>query len=153
MSTDDNKTAYRTQIIVAVISVIGVLGAAAIARWGGPSNSGAKMEPARVIPSIIPVPIQPNVSISGQWIDNWGTQYSVTHTGDRFQFTASGSSCRGRFSSQGSGTVTGRLFELSYRTAYSTGKCTGTVSSTGNQLTSNCTDSVCGAFQAHLAQR
>ena len=150
MSADDTKTAYRTQIIVAVISVIGVLGAAAIARWGGPSNSGS--QPAQpAAPQTAAPPARP--SISGQWIDNWGTQYSVTHTGDRFQFAASGSSCRGRFSSQGSGTVTGRLFELSYRTAYSTGKCAGTVSGTGNQLTSNCTDSVCGPFQAHLTQR
>jgi hypothetical protein len=146
METD--KSSHRTQIIVAVIGVIGVIAAAAIARWGLPGG-GDSTPSAPSRPSTQSEPSsRPASAISGRWVDNWGSQFAVTQSGSRFTYTGSGSACRGPFTSQGAVTISGRTFEHSYRTAYSTGTCTGTISADGSRSTSDCTDSVCGPFRS-----
>ncbi len=98
------------------------------------------------------------VVVATRWVDNWGAQYSMTQSGDRYHFTASGQGCRGSYTSQGTSVVTGQRVEVSYRTTYSVGistvgSCVGTISADGNRITSNCNDSVCGSFRTIIDRR
>lgn len=88
--------------------------------------------------------------LSGTWRDNWGTIYQLTQDGPSLRFTAQGTSCRGvPFNSSGSGTVIGNQVETSYQSSVaSRGTCSATVSPDGRQMTSRCTDSLCGTFAA-----
>ncbi|MBX3501170.1 MAG: caspase family protein [Alphaproteobacteria bacterium] len=99
-----------------------------------------------------------DVPVATRWVDNWGAVYSMTQSGDRYHFTASGQGCRGSYTSQGTSVVTGQRVEVSYRTAYAVGistvgTCTGTISADGNRITSNCRDSVCGSFRTVIDRR
>ena len=91
-------------------------------------------------------PLTPN--IGGMWRDNWGTVSQVTQDGSAYQFTAEGISCTGAYvQSSGSGSIAGNSVHSTYRSSIpSRGSCSGTLSANGNQLTSTCTDSVCGTF-------
>jgi hypothetical protein len=77
----------------------------------------------------------------------------VTLAGDGYHFTASGKACRGPYTSQGTGVITGQRVEVSYRSTYSVGSCIGTISADGNRMTSDCRDSVCGAFRTIIERR
>jgi hypothetical protein len=79
--------------------------------------------------------------------------YSISQAGDRYHFTASGQACRGPYTSQGTGVVTGQRVEVSYRSTYSVGSCIGTISADGNRITSDCRDSVCGPFRTTIERR
>lgn len=150
---DSEKGSHRTQIIVAVIGVIGVIAAAVIARWGLPVGGGASAPTEtrpRTEPEASPRPV---LAIGGRWVDNWGAEFNVTQSGHRFQFTGTGSACRGPFTSQGSGMVSGLRTESTYRTAYSTGSCSGAISSDGSRIVNDCTDSVCGPFRSVAERR
>jgi hypothetical protein len=157
---------HKTQILVAVLALIGVLGGALISNWEkfSPRNQGLppKQEPPSRkdekipdrtereddAPPPTPLPTAAATNISSAWLDNWGTQSQVTQQGETFRFTAWGVGCAGAFQSSGSGTIRGNRTESTYQTAYSHGSCSGTVSPDGRQLTQTCKDSVCGQFQS-----
>jgi hypothetical protein len=98
----------------------------------------------QVVRPVIPDPID----ISGDWQDpTWGARSTVVQDGQSYRFTARGLACQGWFQSVGAGRIIGTHVESTYQsTPYSTGRCTGTVSQDGRQMTSNCFDSVCGQF-------
>lgn len=162
-SENPDKTNHTTQIVVAIIGLVGVLGGALIANWD-------KMFP-RVQTQVAAIPDKPDqpkpthsdgprhssvatapkvqgVNISGVWRDrNLGTMYQIAQDGHSFRFSASHPS----FESSGLGTVTGRSLESSYETRYrlggiSTGRCFGELSGDGTQMTSRCTDSLNGQW-------
>jgi hypothetical protein len=115
MSSEMNGS--KTQIIVAVIALIGVIGGAVITNWDKLFNqnqgSAPKPTPVNVAPSPdpatsndLPTP-SPEVNISGVWRDNTlGTTSQVTQQGGAFKFTAWGTACvGGNFQSSGDGTI------------------------------------------------
>jgi len=91
-------------------------------------------------------PLAPNVA--GIWRDNWGAVSQIVQNGSAFQFTARGTSCRGQFyQSTGAGRITGHTVQSNYQSSLpSQGTCSGTLSPDGAQITSTCTDSLCGTF-------
>ena len=97
----------------------------------------------------------PPVEIRGSWRDTtWGHVSEFVQTGDTFKYTSSGVACRGRFRSAGTGSIRGSRVEITYRsTMPSEGRCTGTVSTDGNQIISTCVDSVCGQFVASVVRQ
>jgi peptidoglycan hydrolase-like protein with peptidoglycan-binding domain len=97
--------------------------------------------------------LRPDAGVGGRWVDNYGAVYSISQAGDRYHFTASGQACRGPYTSQGTGVVTGQRVEVSYRSTYSVGSCIGTISADGNRITSDCRDSVCGPFRTTIERR
>ncbi len=161
----------KTQIIVALIALIGVLGGAVISNWErfSPRNQGPppKQEPPSTkeeripdrserekdVSAPSPLPTAATINISSAWRDNWGTQSQVSQQGETFQFTARGVGCRGAFQSSGSGTIRGNRVESTYQSTHSHGRCSGTVSLDGRQLTSTCFDSVCGQFQSSAVRQ
>jgi hypothetical protein len=90
----------------------------------------------------------PTLNISGTWLDNWGTVSLVTQDGSAYHFQAEGKSCTGQYvRSHGDGSIAGSAVHSSYQsTLPSQGSCTGTLSGNGRELSSTCTDSVCGTF-------
>jgi hypothetical protein len=91
------------------------------------------------------------VDISGVWREvspNPGTLTQTTQEGPTFRFTVRGTLLGVPFQSVGSGTIRGRHLESTYQSSTpSKGRCTGTVSTDGRQVTSTCTDSVYGQFE------
>ena len=92
-------------------------------------------------------------NISGRWRDPvLGTWSEIVQEGQTFRFTGSGPSCiGGSFVSSGTGTIRGRLIESRHQAVHqssvrSEGNCSGTVSSDGSQIRSNCNDSLCRDF-------
>ena len=161
MSSEMNGS--KTQIIVAVIALIGVIGGAVITNWDKLVNqdqgSAPKPTPVIEVKSPDPAPSKseregaaatpaPEINISGVWRDTWGATSQVSQQGDKFKYTAWGTACRGNFQSSGSGTIRGNVVESDYQSNYSQGHCSGTVSSDGRRMTSTCTDSACGQFQS-----
>ncbi len=162
---------HKTQIIVAVIALIGVLGGALITSWDkfsppnqGPppkqeppakneENSSERSERKEDVPAPSPLPTAAVINISSAWRDNWGTQSQVSQQGETFQFTAWGIGCKGAFQSSGSGTIRGNRVESTYQSTHSHGRCSGTVSPDGRQLTSTCIDSECGQFQSSAVRQ
>jgi hypothetical protein len=86
------------------------------------------------------------MDIGGDWRDQFGFISHIAQQGVGFQITVIGKGCRGRFVTNGRGTVRGNTFEFDYTSSYSSGHCAGTVSPDGMQTTSDCLDSVCGRF-------
>ncbi len=155
----------KTQIIVAVITLIGVLGGALIGNWDKLFPRNQEPPPTQVSPpkneekptdqserkdELPPPSPRPTaeINIGGAWRDTWGFQSQVTQHGDKYQFTAWGIGCGGSFQSSGSGTIKGNSVESTYQSTYSHGRCSGTVSPDGMRMTSTCIDSVCGQFQS-----
>jgi hypothetical protein len=91
------------------------------------------------------------VDISGIWREvypNPGTLTQTIQEGTTFRFTVRGAVLGVPFQSTGNGTIRGRHLESTYQsTTPSTGRCTGTVSADGRQVTSTCRDSVYGQFE------
>lgn len=100
----------------------------------------------------VPVPssrVEQNANINGVWRDNLGTAYQVSQRGTGFFLYARGAN----FTSDGRGTVQGRVLEFDYQTQYadgsrSSGHCTGTVSADDGQVHSTCFDSVYGRSES-----
>jgi len=108
---------------------------------------------------------EPAINIAGHWRDNWGIVYDIRQQGNKFQFSASGPSCRRpdypSFESSGSGTIRGRFVKSDYSSTHestyrptlpSGGECSGTVFADGT-MSSNCNDRVCGPFSASLTKQ
>jgi hypothetical protein len=94
-----------------------------------------------------PAPPPPAISIAGIWRDNTlGTVSQISQNGDKFTASGSGIGCLGAFRSVSSGTIKNNQVESTYQSTYSQGRCSGSVSSDGRQMTSRCTDSACGEF-------
>ena len=117
-------------------------------------QSKATPAPVTTIASVTPQP-PPVPNISSVWRDNWGTVYKLTQDGNEFRFTAEGASCKGGyFQSSGSGRITGNSVQSTYQSDIpSRGRCSGTLSPDGQQVTSTCTDSVCGAFVSTMIRQ
>ncbi|HEU0174042.1 MAG TPA: hypothetical protein VFV58_07240 [Blastocatellia bacterium] len=162
----------KTQVIVAVITLIGVIGGALITNWDklfpnnqapttGPTpgieEKSSNHTPGRSdgngnVPMPSPLPTA-EIDISGVWRDALGFTSQITQQGSTFKYTAWGAACRGNFQSSGSGTIKGNIVESDYQSNYSQGHCSGTVSSDGRRITSICTDSVCGQFQSSVVRQ
>jgi hypothetical protein len=98
--------------------------------------------------------VDPIPDISGVWHDsdqpNNGSR--ITQNGTSFRFTRWGILPNGiRFSSSGSGTLTGRRYTSTHSAKYQSGQssegyCSGTVSPDGLRIDLNCRDSLIGTF-------
>ncbi len=164
---------HKTQIIVALIALIGVLGGALITNWEkffpsthsqGPAQeqeprrkseekSADRAEREEDVPAPSPLPTAAAINLNSAWLDNWGVRSQITQQGETFQFTAWGVGCMGAFKSSGSGTIRGNQVESAYQSTHSHGRCSGTVSPDGRQMTSTCIDSVCGQFQSSAVRQ
>jgi hypothetical protein len=90
--------------------------------------------------------------ISGVWREIYPNPGSISQTiqeGNTFRFTKRGTIRGWPFQSSGNGTITGRDLESTYQsTIPSRGRCSGTVSPDGMQITVTCFDSVFGQFES-----
>jgi hypothetical protein len=142
---------YRNTIIVALIGVIGTLGAALIGNWDkifaparpapgesrpapdarpvAQSESTASVEPTRPArpeprAAAPPAPVPSSASIGGVWrdSDNPANGSQVVVEGNAFRFTRWGVLPNGvRFDAQGNGTLSGHRFSSTYRARYQSG--------------------------------
>jgi hypothetical protein len=153
----------KTQIIVAALALIGVLGGAIFSNWDKlfDQKTGPTPGPTVIVtPSPDPTPTipdgnnsvlkpSPEINISGFWRDNWGNSSQVTQEGSAFTYTAWGAACNGvYFKSVGNGVIKGNTVESDYQSNFSQGHCSGTVSSDGRRMSTTCNDSVCKQFQS-----
>jgi hypothetical protein len=152
----------RSTLIVAIIGLIGTLGAAVIANWdkiaGTPDEPAHRQTVAPIRGPDDPPPPQPKkprvVNIAGTWRDpNYPMNYSrITQDGETFRFDGAGATLQGiGFRTTGTGTVSEMNLSLDYATAYQTGQqirgtCTGSVTSSGSRMTLTCTDPLSGTF-------
>ena len=144
------RSNQRIAIVVAVIGVIGSLGAAFIANWD--KFFGPSPQPPPKIDSPSPTDSIPN--LGGLWLDsnNPSNSSQISQDGSSVHFTRWGVLPNGiRFESSGSGVITRHGFTSSYNAKYqsgatSTGDCSGTLSSDGKRMELNCSDSLLGAF-------
>ena len=145
---------HRVTILIAVIGVIGTITAALIGNWDKIVSPPVKMDSGQPRPPIPEPPRESLPNIGGMWRDPmFDTMSQITQRGDTFTFTASGVACRGSFQSSGSGTIRGTSVNSTYRSSYSQGSCSGTVSPDGMQMTSTCDDSACGRFTTSMVRQ
>jgi hypothetical protein len=101
------------------------------------------------LPEPPPQPPQP-LNLSGIWQEIYPNPGTISHTtqdGNTFRCTIQGAIQGWPFQSSCSGTIRGQSIESTYQsTIPSMGRCSGTVSSDGMQITSTCIDSVYGQF-------
>ena len=170
------NSSHRATIAVAIIGVVGTLGAALIANWdkvftAAPqpvatpapqsSTTAPPARPAERPPKVVraeptpqPVRADPAPQITGLWRDsdnpNNGTR--IQQEGKRLQFTRAGILADGvRFESSGTGTLLGSRITLSYVARYqtgstSTGECSGSVAAEARSIELSCADSLYGKF-------
>ena len=149
---------HRVTIVVAVIGVIGTLGAAFIGNWDkifppGPT-SNPQIASAQTAKIELRSEAEVTTNIGGAWRDsNYpinGTR--ITQDGNAFHFTRWGVLPNGTpFESSGSGTIVGQRLTSNYNARYksgvmSAGGCSGTVALNGKHMELNCTDSLLGTF-------
>lgn len=152
------ESSQRIAIVVAVIGVIGTLGAALIGNWDkifAPSpQSLRKVDSPQTTQTKPRPPAEPIPNIGGFWRDSNYPNISsqITQDGNSIHFRRWGVLSNGiRFESSGSGTITGQRFACNYTTRYqsgatSAGDCSGTMSPDGMHLELNCRDSLLGVF-------
>ena len=119
----------------------------AMTQQASPVRQSSSRPPTRSeLPDVIPA----QLTISGVWRDNWGIVSQLVQDGNAFQFSTEGTSCKGGyFQSSGTGRIIGNSIQSSYQSNLpSQGSCSGILSPDGVQITSTCTDSVCGTFVA-----
>jgi hypothetical protein len=118
----------------------------------GPATTGTSMVPPTTGASVVPTTNAEVASISGTWVDQYGTTYQVTQAGNSFSFE--GLNLQNGFRSEGAGNVSGRQFTVTYQTNYpSTGSGTGTVSADGLEMTATYQDSVKGFIRNHFTKQ
>jgi hypothetical protein len=149
---------HRTAIVVAVLGVVGTLGAALIANWDKifPHNSpdSDNIKPVVVKPVLTTPPIDSVPRIAGVWRDsaNPNNISKISQDGSSFQFSRSGILPNGvLFESTGTGALVGRQIESQYIAKYSTGasssgQCSGSLSSDDTRIELRCSDSLLGIF-------
>jgi hypothetical protein len=117
-----------------------------------PKVTGTSVVPATTGTSVVPATNEEIASISGIWVDQYGTTYQLTQTGNSFSFEALNS--QNGFRSEGAGNVNGRQFTVTYRTNIpSTGSGTGTVSADGLEMTATYQDSANGFTRNHFTKQ
>lgn len=159
----------RTQIMVALIGVAGVLGAAYIAKGGGSATASRETSSER--PVDIATDAAANLSksqeraftgaasaldsvseqieassgvssapdISGTWHDSAGYRFDFTQSGANYAFKQY---FNGGYAGNGQGVLTGRKFQHSFAdTSGLTGTCVGEVSADLKSSGGNCTSS------------
>lgn len=156
---------YRVPIIVAVIGVLGTLGAALIANWDklfGHATQAAVPTASIAASPLTPVaPVVVTSSLAGTWIDavNPGIISTIAQEGNALRFTRIGSLPNGvAFESNGTGTVSGQQVSTQYVAKYQTGitssgQCAGSVLEQATTIDLRCTDSLLGSFQSTSVRR
>ena len=148
-----SDTSNRVTIVVAIIGVVGTIGAAVIGNWD-------KIFPPPALPKKIETvsaktPTARAVSnISGVWrdVEYPSNSSQLSQDGNRVHFTRRGVLPNGvRFESSGSGTATGQSFNSDYSARYSSGatsmgNCSGTMSIDGKFMKLTCSDSLLQTF-------
>lgn len=159
-------------IIVAIIGVIGTIGAALLQNWDKiagrpPAAAATAVEPAAAAPATaIPgdeedaafaddVDIEEDAGpngLGGVWRELYPNPGNLTHTtmnGNSFEFTTRGMALGVPFEAYGTGILRGARFESTYQSNLpSTGVCGGSVSAGGTRMNSVCLDSAYGRFEA-----
>ena len=156
-------SSHRVTIAVAIIGVMGTLGAALIANWDKVFPPAPQPLP-KPAPAPAPRPIDgqnapvraaPTPQVAGLWRDadnpNIGT--NIAQDGTRLKFTRAGILPNGtRFEiTDGTGGLVDSQITLRYLARYHTGstskgECSGTVAPGARQITLNCADSLVGTF-------
>ena len=154
------ETSSRTPLLVAVIGVIGTLGAALIANWDkltGHAGPPPAISTEAATPSArLPPPATMPLNLSGSWRDaaNPATTSTVVHEGQTMRFTRVGKLSNGvAFESTGTGSVVGTQISTQYAAKFqsgdlSSGQCVGSAAPDGATLILQCTDSLLGRFQS-----
>jgi hypothetical protein len=147
-------------LIVAVIGLLGTLGAATIANWDKIAGRPKEPSPKHLV-SDDEDPPSPTINkkkraidVTGTWRDpNYPSNYSrITQDEENIRFDGAGATIQGiGFRTSGAGTLSGLSLSLEYATVYQTGQqaqgtCSGTVSSSASQMTLRCTDPLFGKF-------
>lgn len=159
---EQSKTKMRPEIlvtlVVAIIALFGTLGAALISNmdkiWPKPNSPDSPSVSSSTVASSPQLPPSPAprspapLDITGKWRDNFGNTTDIIQHGDAVTATGEGMACRGPYNSTLSGTIIGNTLESTYQSSYSIGRCRGTISADGMRITSSCSDSVCGPFEA-----
>jgi len=154
---------YRPQILVALIGMAGVLGAAALANWdkltgtrnaaptvaaspqpAAPSAAGAVDNAVKAAPDTDAGPTLAALpDISGKWRSDDGYSFVVTQDGRDYSFQQYAPG--GAWSDSGSGKLTGRKVAHDFRTPdIAAGQCSGEVASDGQSISGNCHDKAGG---------
>lgn len=157
---------HRVTITVAIIGLVGTLGAALFSNWDK-IFTRAPQPPVEdhQLPKPPKDPIEtpsadPTPNISGKWSDsdNPGNGTKVSQTDSTFAFTRWGTLPNGvRFESSGTGSLVGSRLTSQYAATYesgkiSSGKCNGSVSPDATRIEQTCSDSWLGAFTT-IAER
>lgn len=171
---------HRVTVIVALIGLLGTLGAALLGNWdrvfpraapaaampaSGP-GAGSTEGDGSPVPAderrTTPTPASTTVSIAGVWSDRLypGITSRISQRGARFDFVRGGPlpDGGGRFESEGSGRIDGSRVESRYRTRYadgtaSSGSCLGTVDLAGTRMDLFCDDTLLGSFPVRVERR
>ncbi len=162
MSEQSNQVA----ITVAIIGVVGSLGAAAISNWDKiaqprlplPPDHRDGSESVKTPPPPPPPPPTPTPNLSGVWRDsvNPGNGSRVVQQGQTFTFQGWGTLPNGvGFQSTGTGSVDADRVSFVHKAQYqtgetSTGGCDGSVTSDASTITMSCTDTRIGAFPSRM---
>jgi hypothetical protein len=118
----------------------------------GPATTDTSVVPTTTGASVVPATNAEIASMSGTWVDQFGTTYQVTQTGNSFSFE--GLNPQSGFRSGGAGNVNGRQFTVTYQTNIpSTGSGTGTVSADGLEMTATYNDSAQGFIRNHFTRQ
>ncbi|MCP9836131.1 hypothetical protein KBY84_01325 [Cyanobium sp. N.Huapi 1H5] len=157
---------HRVTITVAIIGLVGTLGAALLSNWDK-IFTRAPQPPVEdhQLPKPPKDPIEtpsanPTPNISGNWrdSDNPDNGTKVSQVDSRFAFTRWGTLPSGvRFESSGTGSLVGSRLMSRYTAKYqsgdvSSGGCNGSVSADATRIEQSCSDSLLGAF-TNIAER
>jgi hypothetical protein len=148
----------KIQIIVAVIGLVGALGAAYINLVGteklenntdkhNNTNSYDRNNSSREKQNQIP-------DIDGYWRDSIypSNTSKIRQNGNIYSFSADGFLNGIKFTSSGNGTITGNIITSKYRTRYlngsssTSGACSGTISSDTMRIVMSCRDQYLGTY-------
>lgn len=165
-----SESSTNATIITAIIGVIGSIAVAIISNWdkifpGHPNNQSDTIEsPAVEISNNgattsaqsrpTPQPRQRPVNISGNWRNPTAPANGsyIAQQNENFQFKGWGTLPQGiAYESEGSGSIVETNVSYQYVAQFqngwsSQGSCSGTVNSSGDQLTATCTDTLMGTF-------
>ncbi len=165
------EPSHRVTIIVAILGLVGTLGAALISNWDKifprVPRATTTTEPAAgtsvqaappAAPPTAPPPLAHSADlalrITGVWRDSMypSNLTEITQDGRDFRFRRRGVLPNGvGFESVGTGTLVGRQVRSQYTATYKTGatssgRCSGAVSMDSRQIELSCSDTLLGSF-------
>lgn len=165
-----SESSTNATIVTAIIGVIGSIAVAIISNWdkifpGHANNQSAAIRSPTVDMASNgetisangrpnPPPTRPPINISGNWRNPTAPANGsyIVQQNENFQFKSWGMLPQGiAYESEGSGSIVEKNLSYQYVAQYqngwsSQGSCSGTVNSTGDQLTATCTDTLMGTF-------